>query len=1021
MRLYGVVLLAGLLVAACDDVPTPGSSFFDERLQPVLEVGCAVQTNGCHVDVNGAATGNLDLSSFDALMQRSDVLPAYGPYSEGLLLLKGGDNINLTVETWDDDPISGERFAAITTDIKHNAGTFLAVESQGYRELRRWIQEGFARTGVPDETLVENQGQCRTELGHPTGFDPSVAPDAASFDSFVNNVQPVIRDTCAGSSCHGTPVADLYFTCGDNEEQLRWNYYVALSHVTTPAVSRSGLLRRPLTQLRGGTFHEGGAVFGSTDDPRYQVLRDWAQSIQDTSPELLVDDDPDPGLRYFANRVQPVLVRKGCMFLNCHAPAMFHDLRLRGGDQGVFSRIATRRNYEMSRLQLSVESPNINDSRLVAKNLYPPTFVDGAVGIQHRGGSLFEDFAAGGELNPATPDVCDGVDADNGDLNEIPAYCVLERWHEIEREEAIARGDILPDAVDSVVFVSRPPGTGDVRDFDTFRGGADLRSAPAMMDASGALTLGASTSLLGGCPVSAGADIRNPAVRWDGQQIAFAARASAGDTLRLYRMNPDGSGCEEVPDTDTPDGVHDFDPAYVPDGRLVFASTRGNVDGNVGYRGPTRTPANLQPNANLFILEDDSVRQMTFLLNQEVAPSFMADGRVIFTAEKRQFEFYQLALRRQNVDGGDYHPLFAQRESVGFRAATEVIELSNRNLAFVASHLPCTDTLPGDIPCAEDGAGGIMVVNRSIGPDQDDRGEDRDYIHSMRFAAPGAFGRIPNVPSGRMAAANGAFRSPSPLPSGRILVSCETGASDLSAGPFAYQLCELEPSTGAVRQVGGEAGMANVEGVAVYGRIFHEVFDSRADEANGATEILPERSEISRINIADFPLLATLLFANTREGRPIDFNIGGLRAFEAMPPPDSGDFGSLENVITDRFGPVYEQLDQLGFAPLSADGSVSIQIPGGMPLVIQPTSGGGDDLSFVEDSLFSGRIIQREQMQFYPGEHINQSFRRDLFNGLCGTCHGSITGRELDAAVDVDVLTRASRFFAMETTVSFER
>ena len=39
----------------------------------------------------------------------------------------------------------------------------------------------------------------------------------------------------------------------------------------------------------------------------------------------------------------------------------------------------------------------------------------------------------------------------------------------------------------------------------------------------------------------------------------------------------------------------------------------------------------------------------------------MNDGRLIFTAEKRAPGFYQLALRRMNLDGGDYHPLYAQR------------------------------------------------------------------------------------------------------------------------------------------------------------------------------------------------------------------------------------------------------------------------------------------------------------------------------------------------------------------------
>jgi hypothetical protein len=57
-------------------------------------------------------------------------------------------------------------------------------------------------------------------------------------------------------------------------------------------------------------------------------------------------------------------------------------------------------------------------------------------------------------------------------------------------------------------------------------------------------------------------------------------------------------------------------------------------------------------------------------------------------------------------------------------------------------------------------------------------------------------------------------------------------------------------------------------------------------------------------------------------------------------------------------------------------------------------------------------------MQFYPGEHVHQSFRRSLFNGLCAGCHGSITGAELDIAVKIDVLTSASMTDARDAPAS---
>ncbi len=1003
--------LGAAFLSACESTPAPASSFYEERIDPIVRTSCAQQTNGCHTDVAGNATGNLDLSSYDALMRREDVLAPYGPYPVGLLLLKGGDPVEVPVETWDPDPTTGQRVARVTTDIRHSAGSSIAQASRGYAELKRWIEAGYARTGVPDEELTTNLGACVNGVGHAHGFDPDVAPsDAASYEAFVRDVQPVLQESCAGGACHGNRFADLFLTCGDTEAERRWNYFVSLSHVTDP-VSVSGLLRRPLATFRGGTFHEGGNVLGSTEDPRYQTLAAWATDVATRAPALLQDDDPDPGLRFFANRVQPVLVRKGCMFGGCHAPAMFHDLRLRGGDQGVFSRIATRRNYEMSREMLAVESPDPNASRLIGKNLFPSLEVTGADGVAHRGGSLFEDFSSDGTLNPATPDDCAGIDVDGGDLNDIPAYCVLVRWHAIEREEAAARGEITPvDApLTGVAWVARPPGLGGIREFDTFRGGADLRFAPATLDADGAMTLEASRSMRPACGVSAGADIRTPAVSWDGRRLAFAARASASEPLRLYWMNVDGTNCEPVPgasDRAEQDGIrlHDFDPAFAPDGRLVFASTRGNIAGDDPAQRPTRTPAAMQPNANLYVLEDGSVRQLTFLLNQELAPNFMRDGRLIMTGEKREPGFHQLALRRQNLDGGDYHPLYAQRESLGFDSATEVVELPAANeLAFIAAPLN-----------AADGAGGLALVYRSIGPDQSGREEDRTYLHSLTLPAAGALGALAGIPSAN--AGTGAFRSPAALPSSRVLVSCDLAATDLTAGSFNYALCEVDVRRRQVREVGGESGMANVEAVAIYGRARHPIFLSRQDEANGASELDPSRAG-ALIHILDFPLLESLLFRNFRGPREIDPEVGGLRVFAAEPPPvGAQSFADVaDSVQRDDFGDVFVRYREVGFVPTEADGSLRVRVPAGVPLLMQATDHGGRPLMFGADAIFSGERIQREQIQLYPGERLNQSFPRRFFNGLCGSCHGSISGRELDAAVLPDVLSSASRTLAAET------
>ncbi|MBX3268874.1 MAG: hypothetical protein KF729_01350 [Sandaracinaceae bacterium] len=996
MRRFSALALSisGLALSACQQSDDPDFSYYEERIGPTLTNGCARAPagSGCHLArPDGTALGNLDVSSYDSLARRYDVLEAYGPYSVSLLLLKASEPIDISVETW--DPVN--RFVDVTTDIRHNNGRTIDRGSRGYAQLQQWMTAGYARSGVHDETLAENIGECVRGAGSHALYTPGFgARFPASFQRFRDEVQPVLRRTCAGSTCHGSHIADLYFACGDDDAELDWNFWIAVSHLTTPT-STSELLRRPLSTFRGGVFHEGGNVFGSAEDADYRTIFAWADELVTSQPDAIAPPtEITEGLRYFANRVQPVLVRKGCMFLNCHSPSMFHDLRLQGGAQGHFARVATYRNYDSARHLLALDASSPNESRVIAKNLFAPEQVPGSPGIFHRGGALFEDFGEAGVINPATPDDCAGFDADAGDLNEVPAYCIMVRWHEIERQEAIARGELFPagEVVRGVAWIARPPGVGEPRDFDTYRPGADLMLASASVDGAGALSIGAPASVLSGCGLdAASADLRGLAVSWSGTSLAFGARSSATQPLRLYRMNADGTGCARIPgiaaDADTQNGIltHDFDPAFGPDDTLVFASTRGNSDPAIlGFAGPTRTPAAMQPNANLYVVDPGGeVRQLTYLLNQEIQPSFMTDGRLIFTAEKREPDFHQLAGRRQNVDGGDYHPLFAQRDSVGYRMATEIVELLDRNLALVAAPLD-----------AADGAGRIVIVNRSIGPDQSEPRPDGDQYY---------------IASQRIPVASGAWRSPYPLPSGRILVSCDRGAGSLTAGGYAYQLCELDADSGAVREVGGVAGRANIRPVAIYARAHREIFVSRIDEANGHTYV--ERGQIDAdVEVVDFPVLASLLFENTRNGRSISQDIGGVRVFGEYPPPmgasSFADVGGM--VVDDAFGRVFLDRRELGHVPLNPDGSTRFRYRGGLPIVLGVTGRDGNPLAFADGAPFSGEVVQREQMQFYPGERAHQSFRRPLFNGMCGGCHGSISNRELDVVVNIDVLTSAS-------------
>jgi hypothetical protein len=1016
-RVRSAGLLAGATLAvivvslatgagACTTKEPQASTFFDRTIAPIVQSSC-VRTNtgaGCHVaDEKGNAFGNLDLTGYAGVARRRDLLLDYGPYQQPSLLVKNVAPYPVTVQLWDGTKIS------VTTDIKHVGGALLDPTASAYQTLHRWIEDGATEdnTGVPPVHIPRTQ--CSHFVPAAAGFDPNTDPTTKDWPNFQNEAAPVLEMQCVAGNCHGTPVNALYLTCGSTPQEVRWNYFAAGDYIAATG-EQSEILRRPLATSQGGSYHEGGPLFGSVQDPNYQLLLDWANAHGAPQPQGL-----DPAFTFFAQMVQPVLVKKGCMMAQCHSAAMFHDYRLRGGSVGSFSLTATRHNYALSVAQMSFESDDVAGSRLVRKNLYRPEVFTGSNGIAHRGGPLFEDFGA--QLPSGT--LCDmgNYTYDGAHVDGIPAYCVIREWHRRERMERGLAG------VTSVVYVSRPVPQGSDRpqDFDVFAGGASLHVAlVAPTPLTGNLALAGDQAVnLSACGLAGGPDIRRPAVSWDGKTIAFAARASATDPLAIYTAKADGSGCLKQPDIAAPAAhgsnasgllVHDFDPTFSPPGpdgveRIVFASTRGNLDSSAfDYSGPQRTPEDpTKPNANLYVLEPDPaggggnrVRQLTWQLNMERYPSFMQDGRLVFTAEKREPGFYQLALRRQNLDGGDYHPLYAQRGSIGYEQATSVVELSHKDFATIFSNHD-----------AKHGAGVLGIFNRSIGVDFTSSDPaaylvDPTVIQTGSQSAPEAAFFLHSL---RVAANDGSYTSPAPLPDGKMLVSF--GAGDPASFGGDYDVYVLDPVTGTKTKLLGNAGTAEVDAVAVYARANKGIFASTPDEPNGNTNVQPGGAN-AEVTVLDSPVLASLLFQNTPTGRVIEPDLKSFEIYEELPPDVMAFPACGGNTFCDNFGKVYVRRRLLGNVPVQSDGSARFTIPGGMPILLHL----GDD---AESRQMNLPRWQRETMTFLPGEYAHQSFPQTFFNNLCAGCHGAISGHPIDASLAPDFLTQASMVAAVTT------
>ncbi len=132
-------------------------------------------------------------------------------------------------------------------------------------------------------------------------------------------------------------------------------------------------------------------------------------------------------------------------------------------------------------------------------------------------------------------------------------------------------------------------------------------------------------------------DVSGPAVSYDGQFIAFAAVTHRDSAWRIWRIRREGTQLAPVTRSDrTADlAAHfgaeavrferydDIDPCWMPDGRLVFASTRW----------PWRAQQGRVPVTNLWVVNADGsdLKRITSDRNGAEAPSINPnDGRIVY-------------------------------------------------------------------------------------------------------------------------------------------------------------------------------------------------------------------------------------------------------------------------------------------------------------------------------------------------------------------------------------------------------
>jgi cytochrome c5 len=147
--------------------------------------------------------------------------------------------------------------------------------------------------------------------------------------------------------------------------------------------------------------------------------------------------------------------------------------------------------------------------------------------------------------------------------------------------------------------------------------------------------------------------VRDPQVHYEGGKILFSYRKGGTEQYHLYEINPDGGGLRQL--TDGP--YDDIEPTYLPDGDIIFVSTRCKRWVNCWL---TQVAILHRCDAN-----GRNVRPISSNNEQDNTPWPLPDGRILYTrweyVDRSQVHYHHLWVA--NPDGtsqmtwyGNLHP-----------------------------------------------------------------------------------------------------------------------------------------------------------------------------------------------------------------------------------------------------------------------------------------------------------------------------------------------------------------------------